>query len=217
MVEGFSENFVNSFKKALMKYDGDDDGIVTPEELSKHSLFGIEKYPDLKEKAASVFEQYAMKDGQADISPEEYKMILNSHEFNELRDEYEVREYEKRQEIRKNGTIEYPEIDYSKPIDKNKLAEYNDFLESLDYFNEYGLIAEEVVERGTSFSLYKDLEERAIKSLQQFAEKDWNEEVSAEEYARWLESPEYKKIDEEYHDRQALEIIERRKEEEGEQ
>ena len=207
----FGDDYLKGCGDAAKRWDANGDGKTTVDEIAQNlSIFA--EYSDLNEKAISVFQKYAKKDGNNEISAQEYAEALNSKEYDEILDEWKVREYQKR----KDAGDQKPAFGISQPkalIQDNKyMEEVHKVQMSRDTDGNGEVSVDETFAGDYLMHKYPDLGKKDREALIRYAMIDGNINVNDEEFVRWLNGPEHDKIMTEFRNREAEEILAKRKE-----
>ena len=205
----FGDDYLKGCGDAAKRWDANGDGKTTVDEIAQNSSI-FAKYSDLNEKAISVFQKYAKKDGNNEISAQEYAEALNSKEYDEILDEWKVREYQKRKE----AGDQKPAFGLSQPkalIQDNKyMKEVHEVQMSRDTDGNGEVSVDETFAGDYLMHKYPDLGKKDREALIRYAMTDGNINVNDEEFVRWLNGPEHDKILTEFRNREAEEILAKR-------
>lgn len=207
----FGDDYLKGCGDAAKRWDANGDGKTTVDVIAQNLSFFAE-YSDLNEKAISVFQKYAKKDGNNEISAQEYAEALNSKEYDEILDEWKVREYQKRKE----AGDQKPAFGLSQPkalIQDNKyIEEVHEVQMSRDTDGNGEVSVDETLASDYLMHKYPDLGKEDREALIRYAMADGNINVNDEEFVRWLNGPEHDKILSEFRNREAEEILAKRNE-----
>lgn len=206
----FGDDYLKGCADAAKRWDSNGDDKVTVDEIAQNlSIFA--EYSDLNSKAISIFQKYAQKDGNNEISAQEYAEALNSDEYEEILDEWKVREYQKR----KSEGEQLPQFGLANSDyllkDEGYMAETHEVLMTRDTDGDGEVSVEETLANDYLMHKYPDLGEKDREALIRYAMSDGNINVNDEEFVRWLNGPEHDKILTEFRNREAEEILDKRK------
>lgn len=207
----FGDDYLKSCGDAAKRWDANSDGKTTVDEIAQNlSIFA--EYSDLNEKAISVFQKYAKKDGNNEISAQEYAEALNSKEYDEILDEWKVREYQKRKEAGDQKSAFGLSQSEALIQDNKYMEEVHEVQMSRDTDGNGEVSVDETLARDYLMHKYPDLGKEDREALIRYAMTDGNINVNDEEFVRWLNGPEHDKILTELRNREAEEILAKRNE-----
>lgn len=205
----FGDDYLKDCGEAVKRRDVNNDGKTTVDEIAqKLSIFS--QHSDLIEKAISVFQKYAQRDGNNEISAQEFAEALNSKEYDEILDEWKVREYQNRKETGKQQQgfgLNQPDALIR---DNEYMQETQKELLSRDRDGNGEVSVDETLANDYLANKYPDLGKEDREALIRYAMADGNINVNNEEFVRWLNGPEHDKILTEFRNREAEEILAKR-------
>lgn len=207
----FGNDYLKGCGEAAKRWDTNGDGKTTVDEISQNLSIFFE-YSDLNEKASSVFQKYAKKDGNNEISAQEYAEALNSDEYNKILDEWKVREYQQRKKA--GGQKPTFGLSQSEALmqDNKYMEEVHEVQISRDTDGDGEVSVDETLAGSYLMHKYPDLGKEDREALIRYAMTDGNINVNDEEFVRWLNGPEHDKILTEFRNREAEEILAKRNE-----